>query len=177
MKPHPLILIVVTLALPVSGQTVERRSGIGPEMLPNGTTSPTADTLSDQEFIARRNAGTANTPAPKPIPPKPSAYGLLEMSTVLQSGSEFMLVPKGSVIWCPKQHEGKIVTHPAGKFVGWTSFVTANRNWITTLELTKDQAVGKVRIAPEILDRHRKGNLVVIATLNGSPITLVTHQP
>jgi len=177
MKPHHIILVIMAPATLASGQTPEHRSGIGPEMIPKETGSPSADVITDKEFLARRNAGSGESPGPKPIPPKSSPYGLLEMSTAIQSGSDFMLVPKGSVIWCPTQHQEKIVPHPVGKFIGWTSFVTANRNWITTLEVTKDQAFGKAPIAPEILERHHRGNLVVIATLNGSPITLVPHQP
>lgn len=177
MKPYHLILTFATLAIPVSAQTTERRSGIGPEMLPRETGSPSTDVITDQEFIDRRNAGTGSSPAPKPIPPKPSSYGLLEMSTAIQSGANFMLIPKGSVIWCPSEHQGKIVQHPAGKFTDWTSFVTANRNWITTMEVTKEQAFGKAPLALEIIERHRKGTLVVIATLNGSPITLIPYQP
>jgi len=161
----------------VWAQTTEHRSGIGPEMIPKETGNPSADVITDEEFIARRNAGSGESSGPKPIPPKPSSYGLLEMSTAIQSGSDFMLVPKGSVIWCPKQHQQKIVSRPVGKFVGWTSFIAANRNWITTVEVSKDQAIGKVPISPEILEHHRKGDLVVIATLDGSPITLVPHQP
>jgi hypothetical protein len=177
MKAHPLILLIMAPSTLVWSQTTERRSGIGPEMIPKEAGSASADITTDQDFIALRNAASGESPEPKPIPPKPSAYSLLEMSTAIQSGTDFMLVPKGSVIWCPKQYQEKIVSHPVGKFVGWTSFVTANRNWITTLEVTKDQAFGKTPIAPEILERHHKGNLVVIATLNGSPITLIPHQP
>lgn len=177
MRTCPLILILVTLSVPVSGQTVERRSGIGLEMLPKETGSPSTDIVTDKEFIARRDASSGNVPTPKPIPPKPSPYGLLEMSTAIQSGSDFMLVPKGSVIWCPKQYEAKIVQHPAGKFLGWTAFMTANRNWITTMEVTKDQAIGKAPLAPETVDHHHKANLLVIATLNGSPITLIPYKP
>jgi len=158
-------------------QAEERRGGIGIGMIPKDAGHPTADSITDKQFLARRETASGGLAQPKPMPPVSSGYGLLEMSTVLQSGQEFALLPKGSVIWCPPGHQANMVSSPSGKFTEWLTFFSANRGWITTLEVTQDQVSGKHPLPSETLDRLRKGNLLVVATFQGGPISMPALTP
>ncbi len=146
-------------------------------MLPANAGHPVMDSMTDEQLKARRQASAGGQMLPKAMPPPPDGLGLLAMSTVIQSGGNFVLLPKDSVIWCPPARQENMVSAPSGKFTAWLAFLAANRAWITTLDVTHDQAIGKAPLPPEVLERYRKGNLVVIATFQGGPISLPTLKP
>ncbi len=150
-------------------------SGIGLKMIPKSVGAPSADVSSDDAFIARRAKAAMDAPAPQRQLWKPSGFSLMEMSTALQSGPDFTLVPKGSVIFCPRRFEQNVVKKPSGKIAEWPHFMRLNRSWITTFEVTQDQVTGKTAIPPETWERFEKSNLVVLATLQGGPVTVIKH--
>ncbi|WP_411827870.1 hypothetical protein [Luteolibacter sp. AS25] len=179
MKANLLIAAGSLFLLPaLTAQEVARKSGIGLEMIPQDAGAPIADISSEEEFIARRAKAAMGRPAPQRLAPRSSAFGLLEMSTAIQKGPEFILAPKGSVLFCPAELEERIVSKPQGIHMDWLEFLRANRNWITTFQVTEDQVTGKTPIAPETLEHFQKNNLLVLATLNGGLVTVIKpNQP
>jgi hypothetical protein len=177
VRVHTL-LIVGAFSLPLQGAEIpNRRSGIGPDLIPKNLGYPTADTTTDSQLVARREAAASGQSVPKPIPPKSQGFGLLEMSTILQSGQYFTLLPKGSVVWCPPSLSSHVASAPNGRFTDWLTFLSSNRAWISTFEVTREQIAGKVPLPPETIERHRKGSLLVIATFQGGPISLPIKTP
>ncbi|MBX3740015.1 MAG: hypothetical protein KF712_03415 [Akkermansiaceae bacterium] len=170
-------LLSATLSVLHGADVPERGSGTGPGMIPENAGHPTIDSMTDVQLIARRQASAAGQDLPKPMPPQPQGFGLLEMSTILQSGGNFALLPKDSVIWCPPALRTHLVSAPSGKFTDWLTFYSANRAWITTLEVTHGQITGKAPLPPETTERHRKGTLLVVATFQGGPISFPSQTP
>lgn len=160
----------------LAAEAPARKSGIGTAMIPENTRGPVAETITDEQLLAKRAAAEKGAEA-KAMPPRPQSFGLLEMSTIIQSGQDFLLLPKGSVLWCPPAFQNRIVTKPSGQMLGWQSFITANRNWVTHFEVTSSQITGKTPIPPEALARFAKGTSIVVATLNGSPVTVIASSP
>lgn len=163
----------LSLLSALTAKEVARTSGIGIEMIPKDMGAPTTDISSDEEFIARRAKAAMNSPAPQRLAPTPGAFGLMEMSTAIQNGTEFILAPKGSVLFYPTEFEERIVSQPQGNHVSWSEFQRLNRNWITTFEVTEDQVTGKTPIPAETMERFRINNLLVLATLNGGLVTVI----
>lgn len=168
-----LISITLLLVVTCSGEETPRASGIGLKMIPENTGAPTADVSTDEAFLARRAKATANAPAQRPLPPQPRAFGLMEMSSAIQSGTGFILVPKGSVLFQPARLNDKRVAKPLGKLMDWSEFMRSNRSWITTYEVTSDQVTGKTPIPPDDMERFQKGGCIVLATFQGGPITVI----
>ncbi|RYD37815.1 MAG: hypothetical protein EOP87_02785 [Verrucomicrobiaceae bacterium] len=174
MNLHLPAVLIVTLSVLHGAEVTERRSGTGPGVIPENAGHPLTDAMTDEQLIARRQAAAGGQGLPKPMPPVPHGYGLLEMSTVLESGGNFALLPKGSVIWCPPSRQAQMVSAPSGRFSDWLTFLSANRGWITTFEVTQDQVTGKTPLPVAAIERFRKGNLLTVATLQGSPISIPT---
>jgi len=57
--------------------------------------------------------------------------------------------------------------------VGWTDFLTANRGWITTVEVSRTQAEGNEAMNEELADRIGKNRNMVVATYKGGPISVL----
>lgn len=62
---------------------------------------------------------------------------------------------------------------PGAKIVGWSDFFTANRGWITTVEVSRVQAEGNLAIAEETQERIGKSRNLVVATFMGGPISVL----
>lgn len=166
----------VALAAPEADQAANRKSGIGTSMIPPHTGNPVTESMTDEQLIQKR-LQASSTPADfKPLPPKPNDYGLLEMSSILESTGNFVLLPKGSILFCPEGYRARWVTKPTGRYTVWRDFLTMNRNWITTREVTNQEVSGEKPFSPEVIENFKKTNLVVIATQYGNPITVLTSS-
>ncbi|WAC18066.1 hypothetical protein OVA24_12545 [Luteolibacter sp. SL250] len=174
---HILGLLAATCSVLHGADVPERKPGTGLAVVPKDAGHPTIDSTTDEQLTARRQASVAGQELPKPMPPQPQGFGLLEMSTPLEGGGEFILLPKDSVIWCPPGLRSHMVSSPSGKFTDWLTFFSANRAWITTMDVTHDQITGKTPLHPDTMERYRKGNLLVVATFQGGPISIPTQTP
>ncbi|MBK1884011.1 hypothetical protein JIN85_16445 [Luteolibacter pohnpeiensis] len=133
----------------------------------------TADAITDQEFIARRNASRKNLPAPTHLPPQKSKFSLMNLSTFVGDGEHFAILPQGSVLYCPEPLATRILASPGGKLISFQEFLSRNRQWITHADVTSDQVSGKTPISDATLKAFEKNAQIVIATYQGAPITVL----
>lgn len=99
--------------------------------------------------------------------------GLLETSSLLQSRGKIALIPKGSILFLPKQFEGKVVTtNTNGKLVGWKEFYRANSSWIHMYPVSFKQAAGIEKIPQERLKALAMLNKIVIAQRGSNLISV-----
>lgn len=122
--------------------------------------------------------GSAPLDTPPPLVAEPE--NLIARSAILCFGENLTLVPKQAVIYIPPDFEGRMKASGDPKIVNWGEFFALNKGWITTLEVTQQQIEGKTAIPPEQVRKMKKERNVVIATLEGDPITvlpLVTPPP
>lgn len=171
-----LIVPVLSLATVVLAET-PRRPGTGIDKIPTGAGTPVADVTNDERLNELRTRALENQPAPKPEPPRASSFSLKEMSTIVQGDTHFVLLPKGSILWCPPALEKKITDRPSGTATDWLTFFAENRSWITKHEVTRDQITGKAPIAEATAEHFRKRGMLVVATLEGGPVTVISRQP
>lgn len=98
---------------------------------------------------------------------------LLESSDVICFGGVATLVPKRAILSAPKGVKDRVGLQKGVRIVGWLEFLSLNRGWITTVEVTRAQAEGNKNIAEETRDRISKTSNLVVATLMGGPISVL----
>jgi hypothetical protein len=83
------------------------------------------------------------------------------------------LVPKRAILNLPAAMNGRLTIQPGVKLVSWMDFYTANRGWITTVEVSRVQAEGNEALKEEIAERIGKSSNLVVATYMGGPISVL----
>jgi len=169
-----LIFLFVALGLlaglPGRGEE-SRRGGSGPEVLPPTLQPPANDVTNDDALRARRNA--SGTTMPKPVPRQARGYGMAELSVFVSLGESHTILPKGSVIFCPDVLASRVSNRLSGKPVRWKDFLVANRNWISTHEVTLAQVRGEAPLSEDDRRAFATSGRMVIATLRGNPVTVL----
>lgn len=102
---------------------------------------------------------------------------LLSRSDMLSHDGLATLVPKGSILVTPPLHAAKVGMKDGLKIVTWLEFLAVNRGWVTTQEITLPQAEGKTPLSDAVSENLRRSTTVVVATLQGGPISKLAPQP
>ncbi len=102
---------------------------------------------------------------------------LLSRSDILCFNGMATLVPKKSILALPAQFAGRVGMQAGARLVGWSEFHAANRGWVTTQEVTLAQARGEQPLAEGMDERLAKSTNVVVATLQGGPISKLQPTP
>ncbi|WP_035615933.1 hypothetical protein [Haloferula sp. BvORR071] len=147
-----------------------RRSGTGPEYLPEHPTGPSQDLTGDEELAAKR----AEAGQPKVLPKTPKPFSLAELSQFLGEGESSVILPKGSVLYCPETLAARILKAPHGTLVTWTDFLIAHRSWVCTREVSMEQIRGDAGFTDADRAVFTGGGKVVIATFRGNPVTVLS---
>jgi hypothetical protein len=108
---------------------------------------------------------------------RPQGWGLNEYSEFLSFKEHGTLVPKHAIIHVPESLRGCVTTSLHGTFVPWKEFATQYPAIVTTFSVTLEEATGKTPIKPERLELVRKSDRIVVAVLNGSPISCRLPAP
>ena len=116
---------------------------------------------------------TLQQPA-KDAPPaaRPGEQSIIRQSSILHDGTNWTLVPKGAVVFIPSPLNGRVDVKPVGTLLSWTDFLTKNRSWITTTDISFDQAAGNVPMPAERAAFWAKQDKVVIAVHQNGPISV-----
>lgn len=166
----PLLFLTIALAGSLHGQQAGK---------PAFRDAATHETL----LPAFRNARSEN-PVAKLTPSegedasvKNRPGNLIERSDVLSFGGNTTLIPKLAIIHTPEKFKDRVNNHiPGNRIVTWGGFYSLNRAWITTVEVSREQAEGKETIPPEIVDAYSKSNNLVIATFKGAAISVLPKK-
>lgn len=130
---------------------------------------------SEQEMAAL----SASKPTSSPIDTRANqpAPDLFDTSDILCYNGAFTLVPKTAVLQFPKNLADRLKVQPGAKIQTWLDFYTANRNWITTVEVTKSQAAGAQALSEQTTEHIAKCGKLVVATFRGNPVSLHPVPP
>lgn len=97
---------------------------------------------------------------------------IIAQSTILHDGKNWTLIPKGAVIFLPQAMRSRVNAKPVGTLLPWNDFLTQNRAWITTTDVSFDQAAGTEALPPERVAYWAKQEKIVIATHRQGPISV-----
>jgi len=97
---------------------------------------------------------------------------IIKDSVILHDGKNWTLVPKGAVIYQPEKYAAKVDAKPVGNLLTWSAFLALNQSWITTNEVSFDQAAGNQPLPAKQADAWSKINKLVVAVHLGGPISV-----
>lgn len=136
------------------------------------------DRVTPEEIAARQKSASAVT-QPVEVPEakvaRPAEQSLIKQSDILSDGNNWTLVPKGAVLHIPAALNNRVGAKPLGTLLSWTDFLTVNRGWLFTEEVTFDQAAGKTPIPPSRTEFWKKNGKVIVAVHLGGPISVRTE--
>ncbi len=98
---------------------------------------------------------------------------LVSQSDFISLAGAATLVPKHAILKVPAGYADRIRFQEGSRILSWTEFFTANRNWITTIEITPEQAGGKAALSKDAADVIAKSSNLIVATYRGGPISLL----
>ena len=98
---------------------------------------------------------------------------LVSQSDFISVSGVSTLVPKHAILKVPAAYADRTRFQEGSRILGWVEFFAANRNWITTVEITAEQAEGKVPLSDEMISAVSKSNNLIVATFKGGPISLL----
>jgi hypothetical protein len=102
----------------------------------------------------------------------PAAEAPVKTSDVLSDGRNWTLVPRGAVLHVPQALSNRVDAKPIGNLLSWNDFLTVNRGWLFTEEVTPEQAAGKASIPPSRTEVWRKVGKVIVAIHLGGPVSI-----
>lgn len=112
-------------------------------------------------------------PAPgEAVVSRPDDQSIIKESIILNDGTDWTLVPKGSIICLPEAMKSRVSTKPVGNLLSWIEFQTKNRAWITSTEVSFDQAAGNKPLSAERTAFFAKQDKIVIAVHQNGPISM-----
>ena len=107
---------------------------------------------------------------------RPEDQSIIKQSVILQDGTHWTLVPKGAVIYLPEAMKSRVDAKPDGTLLAWPDFLARNQAWITTHDISFDQATGNKPLQTESVAFWPKQNKVVIAVHQKGPISVRTSN-
>ena len=102
---------------------------------------------------------------------------LLERSEFLCYRGLATLIPKGSMLNVPANYADRTQMVKGAKIVRWAEFLRSNHGWVSTFEVSRQQAEADVPLTEEALEAIRKNPRVIVATLSSGPITVLRKTP
>ena len=164
MKAHPFIALACCLgyatASPDHGAPVMRDAATHDQLVQGLRKTEQTDPMQKLAAASGEDPAAQNRPA-----------DLLDRSDMITFNGLSTLVPKRAILSVPKEMKDRVAAGAATRLVSWSEFFTANRAWITTEEITYQQAAGAEPLPEETADRIGKSTNLVVATYQGGPIS------
>ncbi|MES2925046.1 MAG: hypothetical protein V4819_26050 [Verrucomicrobiota bacterium] len=108
---------------------------------------------------------------------RPENQSIIKQSVILHDGTNWTLVPKRAVVFLPEAMKSRVDVKPAGSLLSWSAFLAKNQAWLTTTDVSFEQATGKKPLQPERVAFWTKHDKVVIATHQRGPISVRDNTP
>lgn len=105
---------------------------------------------------------------------RPADQSIIAQSTILSDGSNWTIVPNGSVLHVPENLKSRTGTKPTGGLLAWSDFLVRSRGWVTTCEVSIEQATGKTPLPAERSAALAKQDKIVVAVHQRGPISFRT---
>ncbi len=103
---------------------------------------------------------------------RPGEQSIIKQSSILHDGTNWTLVPRGAVIFTPSALKARVDVKPVGTLLSWADFLLKNRAWITTTDISFDQAAGNEPMPAERAAFWAKQDKLVVAVHQSGPISV-----
>lgn len=176
------IVAVLFLTLQALAADSRGRLPFDPATLPVAYTERITDTqlrklqdanrTSNEQAAAKQRKVTTAATAASAAP----AQTFEEASEFLAFRGQCTFVPKGAILYVPPQSRSCIATSLTGNLLLWGDFLPRNTAWLSTFEVSLEEASGAKPINPERLKAAQRNNRILVAAIRGNP-TSVAKQP
>ena len=106
-------------------------------------------------------------------PPK----DLFAQSEVLCFGGVATLVPKHALLGIPAKFKARTKIANGARVLTWVEFLAKNRSWISTVEVTAEEAAGREMLPAKVQRAVVDCGNVVVATHLDGPISVLEYRP
>lgn len=103
---------------------------------------------------------------------RPVNQSIVKESTILHDGRNWTMVPNGAVVHLPESMKSHVNVKPVGTLLPWADFLARNQSWITTDEVSFDQAAGNEELPAERAVSWTKHDKIVVAVHQHGPISV-----
>jgi hypothetical protein len=107
---------------------------------------------------------------------RPVNQSIIAQSTILNDGKNWTLVPNGAVVFLPESMQHRINAKPVGNLLAWNDFLEQNSTWLSTNEVSFDQAAGNEPLPADSSESWRKKKKMVVAVHQQGPISVRTDS-
>lgn len=118
-------------------------------------------------------ARLATAPAAPKAEAKPS---IIRESVILHDGTNWTLVPESALLHVPANLKHRVNTRPVGKIMPWVDFLVSNRGWLTTENVSFDEAAGNTAIDTKRAETWQKSDRIIVATHLNGPISVRSKE-
>ncbi|BCU78507.1 hypothetical protein [Luteolibacter sp. LG18] len=138
------------------------------------------DITTPEQMAAKMRASQAARPLPgEPVTGETRVIhkapeGIFETSQILSANGQWTLVPKGALVYVPAALQSRVNAPQEGTLVPLQDFLAANRQWVSSQEVSIAQAAGQEGIKPETAKFWASQNKIVVATHQGGAISFKT---
>ena len=101
---------------------------------------------------------------------------IIKDSTILCFQGNLTLVPKQAVLFVPDALVSRVGAQAGAKVLTWPEFRNANRGWVRSIEVTREQATGVEPLSEDVLKTMAKSTSIVVATFKDGPISVLPPQ-
>jgi hypothetical protein len=99
----------------------------------------------------------------------PVSHAINKESTILHDGRNWTLVPNGALVYLPAAMKERVNAKPVGTLLPWNEFLKENKSWISTTEVTFDQAAGNAELPADSTESWAKQDKIVVTVHQNGP--------
>jgi len=133
--------------------------------------------LSSRSVLAIAKQSETDDVANKSFDVEKQKRSMFDGMTVLGSTGEWTIVPSNAFLAKSAILSNYVLDKPNGNYVQWSEFSSRNRAWLNSHEVTIGTIKGEDPITEEQLETFAKSRKVIVATYNGSPVSVLPPQP
>lgn len=143
----------------------------------NSLEAQSTQRLSREELIAKRDLARERSTRLQPKEAAepathPSQSSILDRSVLLSDGRNWTFIPKGALLFVPDEHQERVnIPSSKGKYVPFAQFASRNRGWLSTYNVTLEQARGNEAINEKARKVLAESGRVVVSVCKGGPIS------
>lgn len=141
--------------------------------------------MATQPVLVRVNPATlarlqAKDPSIRLVTPEESAAvkcngqsrEVIKECSILHDGRNWTVVPNGALVHVPASMKDRLNAKPVGNLLKWTDFLARNRQWVSSREVTFDQAVGNKEIESIAFNSGDVTDKIVVAVFGDGPVSV-----
>ena len=166
------LLLFALVIFPSAGAFAQPtgKAGLGIQALPKQRSVDTVPPVNRQDVFEKLRKTSPASAAPTDSA-KEDWQGMSALDFIIYGG-DTTVVPKGSILHVPESMLNNVGSSLPGNTIPWIEFLVKYPGIITQMEVSLKTASGEAPVNSEALALLAKSERIIVAVLNGSPISI-----